>query len=87
MPGLVGFYSPKGSDHSKRFITELAYALEPVRPWVEDILLDQRTLERGYFQADAIRRLVNTHIAGKNLAIRIGALISLELALRQFVDR
>jgi asparagine synthase (glutamine-hydrolysing) len=57
-----------------------------LRPWVEEILLAPRALERGYFQPDYIRQLVNEHMSGVNHAIRIGALISLELWHRQFID-
>ena len=57
------------------------------RTWLEDILLSKRTLERGYFQPDAIRRLVTEHMNGANHSLRLSSLISLELAHRQFLDR
>jgi asparagine synthase (glutamine-hydrolysing) len=57
-----------------------------LRSWVEDILLDRRTLERGYFDPAYIRNLVAGHMAGSNHATRLGALISLELWHRQFLD-
>jgi asparagine synthase (glutamine-hydrolysing) len=57
-----------------------------LRSWVEDILLDRHTLERGYFDATYIRNLVAGHMAGSNHATRLGALISLELWHRQFLD-
>jgi len=58
-----------------------------LRPWVEGTLLDQRTLERGYFKPETIRRLVAEHMAGANHAVRLGALMSIELWHQQFIDR
>jgi asparagine synthetase B (glutamine-hydrolysing) len=57
-----------------------------LRPWVEGILLDRRTLERGDFKPESVRRLVAEHMAGANRTVKLGALISLELWRRQFID-
>jgi len=57
-----------------------------LRPWVEEILLDERTLGRGYFNPDYIRKHVIDHMGGKNYANRLGVLLSLELWHRQFID-
>jgi asparagine synthase (glutamine-hydrolysing) len=57
-----------------------------LRGWVEDTLLSPRTTERGYFKPEAVRRLVTEHMSGANHAVRIGALLSLELWHRQFMD-
>jgi asparagine synthase (glutamine-hydrolysing) len=57
-----------------------------LRGWVEDILLDRQTLERGYFEPAYIAKLVAEHMAGSDHASRLGALISLELWHRQFLD-
>ena len=58
-----------------------------LRPWVEGVLLDGRTLERGYFQPDYVRGLVAAHMGGQaNHAVRIGALMTVELWHRQFLD-
>jgi hypothetical protein len=57
-----------------------------LRPWVEDLLLSPRFLERGYFEEDVVRRLVEEHMAGQNHAVRLGALISLELWHQEFID-
>jgi asparagine synthase (glutamine-hydrolysing) len=57
-----------------------------LRPWVEDTLLDQRTLQRGYFQPDAIRETVQGHMNGQNHTVRLGAFLTLELWQRQFID-
>ncbi len=57
-----------------------------LRSWVEDTLLSQRHLQRGYYNPDAIRQVVADHMAGKNQTVRIGALMAIELWHRQFID-
>ena len=57
-----------------------------LRPWVEGLLLDRRTLDRGYFRPDYVQGLVAAHMGGENHAVRIGALLSIELWHRQFID-
>jgi len=57
-----------------------------LRSWVEGVLLEERSLKRGYFQPDYIRQLVREHIGGQNHTIRLGALISLELWHRSYMD-
>jgi len=54
--------------------------------WMKSVLLDKKTLERGYFQPGFIHNLVAEHMAGTNHARKLGALISLELWHRQFID-
>jgi asparagine synthase (glutamine-hydrolysing) len=59
----------------------------PLRPWVEATLLDKRHLERGDFNPDTIRRLVNEHMSGQhNHVLKLGALLSIELWRRQCID-
>jgi asparagine synthase (glutamine-hydrolysing) len=57
-----------------------------LRQWLEEILLKKTTFERGYFEPQAIRNLVSEHMKGTNHAPRLGALISLELWHRMFID-
>ncbi|MCC6189287.1 MAG: hypothetical protein IT318_09645 [Anaerolineales bacterium] len=66
-------------DYNLWFRTEL-------RAWVTDVLLSQRCLERGYFSAEYVRQLVQAHMSGDDHAVRLGALLSVELWHRQFVD-
>jgi asparagine synthase (glutamine-hydrolysing) len=59
----------------------------PLRSWTEDTLLDKRHLDRGYYNPDFIRNLVQEHMSGqKNHALRLGALMSIELWHRQIMD-
>lgn len=57
-----------------------------LRDWVEDNLLGQRSLQRGYFQPEAIRRLVDEHMNGTDHSTRLGLLLSVELWHQQFMD-
>jgi asparagine synthetase B (glutamine-hydrolysing) len=57
-----------------------------LRGWVEETLLNRRSLERGYFKPDYVRQLVADHMAGVNHTVRLGALLTLELWHRQFID-
>jgi len=57
-----------------------------LRNWVEATLLNPRALERGIFQPDAIRQKVAEHMAGKDYAVQLGSLLTLELWQQQFLD-
>jgi len=52
-----------------------------------DILLDERSLSRGYFRADYIENLLSRHKSGKeDLSRRIFALLNIELWHRKYID-
>jgi len=52
------------------------------------ILLEPRTLQRGYFEAEGIRRLMNDHLyRGKELTGRIWRLLMFELWHRNFLEK
>jgi hypothetical protein len=57
-----------------------------LRGWVEEILLDSHTLDRGYFKPEFVRQLVAQHMAGADHTVRLGALLTVELWHRQFID-
>jgi asparagine synthase (glutamine-hydrolysing) len=60
-----------------------------LRGWAEAILLDPRTLGRGYWNDSAIPRLVDAHLhgnSGNRLGRQLTALISFELWHRMYVD-
>ncbi len=55
--------------------------------FAEEILLDRRTLSRGYFNNDFVRRLIDDHMRyRRDHVMRICALITFELWHRQFLD-
>ncbi len=76
---LAGPVSRPYKDYNTWFRTNL-------RNWVEETLLNPRTLDRGYLQPSAIKKIVTEHMAGKNNTVRIGSLMSIELAHKLFVD-
>jgi asparagine synthase (glutamine-hydrolysing) len=58
-----------------------------LRPWAQEVLLDPVSIDRGYFDQNAVRGLLDRHDAGTDGdAKRIWALVMLELWHREFVD-
>jgi asparagine synthase (glutamine-hydrolysing) len=57
-----------------------------LRGWIEDTLLGAHATQRDYYNPQFVRSLVAEHMAGADYAIRLGALLSLELWHRQFID-
>lgn len=57
-----------------------------LRPWVEEVLLGARLAQRGIFNPATVRRLVDEQMAGAKHAVKLGALLTIELWQRQFVD-
>ena len=54
---------------------------------LEDSLLSSRARQRGYFEPDAVRALVDEHVSRRaDHTAHIWALLMLELWFRQFVD-
>jgi asparagine synthase (glutamine-hydrolysing) len=57
-----------------------------LRGWVEKTLLNPSALQRGYLKPESMRKIVSEHMAGENHTVKLGALLSLELWHKQFVD-
>ena len=58
-----------------------------MRSWTREVLLDPASIDRGYFEADAVETLLDRHDAGADGdAKRIWALVMLELWHREFLD-
>ena len=58
-----------------------------LREFVEKILLDERTLSRGYFNREYILRMIEEHMSRKkDYSRQLSALITFELWHRLFVD-
>jgi asparagine synthetase B (glutamine-hydrolysing) len=58
-----------------------------LRPWVESVLLDKRTLGRGYYDGAGLRQLVEGHMSGHcNRSVQLGLLLTFELWNRLFID-
>ena len=59
-----------------------------LKDYVYDILLDPRTLNRGYFRREGVQRLLNDHIALRyDHSSKIWALLFLEMWFRVFIDK
>lgn len=59
----------------------------PLMSYVKVLLLDRRTLSRGFFQEAAIRRILDEHLTGQvNHRLLIWSLLSFEFWNRLFMD-
>ena len=60
----------------------------PLRGYITDLLTDARTLDRGWFVVDTVRAALSDHFEARaDYSSLIGAMITLELFARLFVDR
>jgi asparagine synthase (glutamine-hydrolysing) len=60
----------------------------PLRPWIDGLLLDPVTRDRGYFRPEAVAQLLQSHHQGKaDETYRLWNLAMLELWHRRFIDR
>ena len=58
-----------------------------LRPLLEDTLLSNRALQRGYFRPQTVHALVDDHVSRRaDRTSHIWALLMLELWFREFVD-
>jgi asparagine synthase (glutamine-hydrolysing) len=68
-------------------LDQLIRADARTRRFFEDILLDQRTLSRGYFNNDFVIKMVDEHMMNKkNWGRQLCALLTFELWNRYFID-
>ncbi|MAT44684.1 MAG: hypothetical protein CL609_20305 [Anaerolineaceae bacterium] len=80
--GLHRLAGPKNrpyKDYTNWFRTNL-------RTWVENILLNERHLNRGYLKPQVIKNLVSEHMAGANHTSKLGAMLSVEIWHQQNID-
>ncbi len=67
----------------------------PYESWLRDdlknvlwgVLMDRRTVERGYFRKDGVEGLLRANSSGSNYSKEIFSLLSLELWQRTFLER
>lgn len=60
---------------------------EELKTPLVELLLDQRTLQRGYFRPEAVQALIDEHLQGKmDHGDRLWALLNLELWQRTYID-
>jgi asparagine synthase (glutamine-hydrolysing) len=59
----------------------------PLRPLLEDTLLDRRCLERGWYEPAALKATVHDHVSGRrDRARELWTLLTLELWHRAWID-
>ncbi len=71
----MGFPVPVGAWFRKEF-----------RHVIDEYVLGERALGRGYFDTKFVRELVERHQAGENHAERLWSLVNFEMWLRRFID-
>jgi asparagine synthetase B (glutamine-hydrolysing) len=57
-----------------------------LRPWTEGILFHPRAMDRGYYRPQFVRDLWQEHLNGRNHSVCIGAMLSIELWHRAYID-
>jgi asparagine synthase (glutamine-hydrolysing) len=63
-----------------------AWLRNDLKSVVWDLLMDRRTVERGYFRRDAVEGLLRANSKGSNYSKEIFSLLSLELWQRTFLE-
>jgi asparagine synthase (glutamine-hydrolysing) len=63
-----------------------AWLRKDLRCWVSDILLDRRTIARGYFRPEAVENLIARNTTDTDYSRELFSLAALELWHRTFVD-
>jgi asparagine synthase (glutamine-hydrolysing) len=59
----------------------------PLRPMVEDLLSVRRIEDRGLFESQEVRRIIDANMSGKeDLNLQVFQLLTLELWMREFLD-
>jgi asparagine synthase (glutamine-hydrolysing) len=58
-----------------------------LRNWATEILLDRRTLSRGYFQTSMVEQLIKGNLNGADYSKELFSLVVLELWHRTFADQ
>jgi asparagine synthase (glutamine-hydrolysing) len=65
-----------------------AWFRDELRPLAHELLLDERARSRGFFRAEAVRELLDDHVAGRaDNGHRLWTLVMLELWQRAHVDQ
>jgi asparagine synthase (glutamine-hydrolysing) len=75
-------------EHTTLYANYEHYLRTDLREWAEQILFDNRTLERSLFNQDVVRSLWERHLSGKELWTigKIAPLITIELTMRYLYD-
>jgi asparagine synthase (glutamine-hydrolysing) len=65
------------------------YLRDELRSWAEQLLLDQKTFERGFFQPESIASLLERHFSGNEewTIGKIAPIMTFEMVMRKFFDK
>jgi asparagine synthase (glutamine-hydrolysing) len=86
---MAGLLPPQILDKRKQGFSppDESWYRGPTMDMIRDLLLDPRTLERGWFRPEAVRQVLDEHQAGRhNRRLLIWSLLSFEWWNRLFVD-
>lgn len=76
-----------GADR-RRYLDYDNWMCNQLKDFLIPILLSERFLNRGYFNPDYVKRMVERHLIGKqNLSSQLGALLTFELWHQLFIDQ
>jgi hypothetical protein len=76
-----------GYERFKHYVDVPGWLRGPLRPHVEAVLLDKRTLNRGVYRADGVRGMMEDHMSGRaDRGAALLRLLFLELWHRQSID-
>jgi asparagine synthase (glutamine-hydrolysing) len=87
--GVHKLIAPLFPEHDTLYADYENWLRTDLRAWAERVLFDERTLARGFFRPEALRSLMDRHLAGHEYHTlgKIAHLITLELGLRQLEDQ
>ncbi len=81
--GHFKYYNPKNYSHFSQWYR----ADTRVREFYEGVLLDQRTVQRGYFNRPTIEKFLERQRKGGNSFFQLSDLVAFELFHRMFIDK
>jgi asparagine synthetase B (glutamine-hydrolysing) len=59
----------------------------PLKSILHDVLLDPQTQHRPYFRGETLKGWLDEHMAGQDRTLKLTTLLSLELTVRDMIDR
>ena len=85
--GRIGLPAPFRDNRNYVDYDNWMRASRELRNYISDVLLKGRMLDRGYFDQDNIKNIIDRHMQGKeNNSQIIGLLLTFELFNRMFID-
>ena len=79
----MAFYDPKDYVHRDQWYR----THRKIRDYYEEILLSDRTIQRGYFNKPAVAALLKRQREGGNSFTVLSTLLTFELYLRLYLDK